>query len=262
MAPRVPITERRLGNAALVLCAHGIRGGVGGAADHAGRIAARGLFAEVHACALKGAPGLNEIVAAAHARELVFVPLLMAEGYTLDAMLQKLEATTDRPARVTVCRPIGVHPRLADGIATRARALCAARAWRPGDTALLIVGHGTERHPESDATARRHAAEIAARGIFAEVATGFLDERPLVPQALCALRAPQCVAIGLFVDAGEHGEEDIPALLAPAGDRAAYAGPIGPDPLVTELILDQAYAALKASIAAGISPEDFIVALQ
>jgi hypothetical protein len=29
-----------------------------------------------------------------------------------------------------------------------------------------------------------------------------------------------------------------------------YAGPIGPDPLITELILDQAYAALEASIAA------------
>jgi sirohydrochlorin ferrochelatase len=65
-----------------------------------------------------------------------------------------------------------------------------------------------------------------------------------------ALGARHCVAVGLFVDAGEHGEEDIPALLAPAGERAVYAGPIGPDPLITELILDQAYAALEASIAA------------
>jgi D-serine deaminase-like pyridoxal phosphate-dependent protein len=67
MAPRAPATERRLGDAALVLCAHGIRGGVGVAAEHAGRIAARRLFAEVHACALKGAPGLNEVVAAVRA---------------------------------------------------------------------------------------------------------------------------------------------------------------------------------------------------
>jgi sirohydrochlorin cobaltochelatase len=250
MAPRVPATERRLGDAALVLCAHGIRGGVGGAAEHAGRIAARNLFAEVHACALKGAPGLRDIVAAVHAPELVFAPLLMAEGYTLQAMLRKLERALERPRRVTVCRPIGVHPRLAEMIATRARALCAAKSRRPGETALLIVGHGTERHPDSGATARRHAAQIAARGIFAEVATGFLDEPPHVPEALRGLSAPHCVAVGLFVDAGEHGEEDIPALLAPEGERAIYAGPIGPDPLVTELILDQAYAALGASIAA------------
>jgi sirohydrochlorin ferrochelatase len=58
------------------------------------------------------------------------------------------------------------------------------------------------------------------------------------------------VVVGLFVDAGEHGEEDIPGLLAPASVRAAYAGPIGPDPLITELILDQAQAALAANIAA------------
>jgi sirohydrochlorin cobaltochelatase len=249
MAPRAPATERR-GDAALVLCAHGIRGGVGGAAEHAARIAAGGLFAEVHACALKGKPGLREVVAAVRAPEVVFAPLLMAEGYTLQAMLRKLQGATDPPRPTTVCRPIGVHPRLADMIASRARALCATSGWQPAETALLIVGHGTERHPDSGATARRHAAQIAAREMFAEVATGFLDERPLVPEALDALRAPHCVAVGLFVDAGEHGEEDIPALLAPEGERAVYAGPIGPDPLVTELILDQAYAALEASIAA------------
>jgi sirohydrochlorin cobaltochelatase len=250
MAPRAPATERRLGDAALVLCAHGIRGGVGVAAEHAGRIAARRLFAEVHACALKGAPGLNEVVAAVQAPELVFAPLLMAEGYTLQAMLAKLERALDRPRRVTVCRPIGVDPRLADMIATKARALCAKNAWRPAETALLIVGHGTERHPDSGATTHRHAGQIAARGIFAEVATGFLDERPRVPEALDALGAPHCVVVGLFVDAGEHGEEDIPALVAPAGERAVYAGPIGPDPLITELILNQAQAALGAGIAA------------
>ena len=250
MVMRAPATERRLGDAALVLCAHGIRGGVGGAAEHAGRIAARGVFAEVHACALKGAPPLSEVVAAVRASEVVFAPLLMAEGYTLQAMLRKLAGATEPPRPITVCRPIGVHPRLADMIATRARAVCATRGWRPADTALLIVGHGTERHPDSGATAHRHAAQIAAREIFADVATAFLDERPRVPEALRALRPSQCVAVGLFVDAGEHGEEDIPALLAPAGERALYAGPIGPDPLVTELILDQVYAALGASIAA------------
>jgi sirohydrochlorin cobaltochelatase len=250
MAPRAPVTERRLRDAALVLCAHGIRGGVGGAAEHAARIAAHRVFAEVHSCALKGAPGLSEVVATVSAREIVFAPLLMAEGYTLQAMLRKLQGASDRATPVTVCRPIGVHPRLAEMIATRGRALCATKSWQPADTALLIVGHGTERHPDSGATAHRHAAQIAARAIFAEVATAFLDERPHVPEALRALGAPACVAVGLFVDAGEHGEEDIPALLAPAGARAVYAGPIGPDPLITELILDQAYAALEASIAA------------
>ena len=198
-----------------------------GAADHAGRIAAQGLFAEVHACALKGAPGLNEVVAAVHAPELVFVPLLMAEGYTLRCGAAKARSD-DRPSgpgdRVPSDRrpsPAGRDDRDQGAGAVRDEGLAAGR-HRAFDRRARH-----QRHPELDATARRHAAQVAARGIFAEVATGFLDERPLVPQTLGALGAPHCLAVGLFVDAGEHGEEDIPALLAPAGDRAVYAGPSG-----------------------------------
>jgi sirohydrochlorin cobaltochelatase len=235
---------------ALVLCAHGIRGGIGAAAEHASRLRALGLFGEVHACALKSRPGLVETVAAVRGTTIVVAPLLMAEGYTLAAVHPRLEGIARPGLRRLVCPPVGVHPRLADIISARALALCAARAWRPAGSALLIVGHGTERHRDSGATARRHAARIAARHCFAEVAVAFLDEPPRVCDALDALSAAHCVAVGLFVDAGEHGQEDIPALLAPAGERAAYAGPIGPDPLISGLILDQVDAALAASIAA------------
>jgi sirohydrochlorin cobaltochelatase len=133
---------------------------------------------------------------------------------------------------------------------TKALAQCAAKSWQPSKTALLIAGHGTERHPDSGTSARWHAAQIAARGTFAEVTVAFLDEPPRVPEALGSLASAHCVAVGLFVDAGEHGEEDIPALLAPARGRAVYAGPLGPDPLVTGLILDQVHAALGTTIAA------------
>jgi hypothetical protein len=36
-----------------------------------------------------------------------------------------------------------------------------------------------------------------------------------VPDALDALSAAGCLAVGLLVDAGEHGRANIPALLAP-----------------------------------------------
>jgi sirohydrochlorin cobaltochelatase len=248
--PKATASASRLARAALVLCAHGIRGGVGAAAEHAERIARRNLLAEVRACALKGAPGLTETVAAIRAPELVFAPLLMAEAYTLDAMQRRLRPAANPSTRLILCQPVGSHPRLSDALTARALALVAGKAWRLADTALLIVGHGTERHPDSGGTALHHAGRIAAQGMFADVAVGFLDEPPRVPEALKSLRAQRCVAIGLFVDAGEHGEEDVPALLAPAGDRAAYAGPIGPDPLVTDLILEQVHAAVEKVLAA------------
>lgn len=232
-----------------MLCTHGIRGGIGAAAAHADRLRELGLFAEVHACAHKGEPRLLDTLAKVSARTVLLAPLLMAEAYTLRAMLHRLDGATRPEQTVLVCRPIGAHPRLVDVIAARGEARCAGRGWRPEDTALLLVAHGTERHPDSAATTRQHAAQIATRGRFAQVAVAFLDQAPRVPDALGMITAPQCVAVGLFVDQGEHGEEDVPALLAFAGERAVYAGPIGADPLITELILDQARAASTAVIA-------------
>jgi sirohydrochlorin cobaltochelatase len=233
-----------------VLCAHGSRGGVGAVAGHALRIARLGWFGEVHACALKGEPALSRTLAAVRAPEIIFAPLLMAEGFTLRAMLRRLDQAGGCDRSLTVCRPVGVHPLLADMIAAKALTLCAATGWRPEDTAIVIAGHGTLRHPDSGATARRHAARITAGSVFAEVALGFLDEPPRLVEALAALNARHSVVVGLFVDRGEHGEEDIPALLAAAGGRAAYAGPIGPDPLITELILDQIRARPRDTLAA------------
>ncbi len=250
MATRAPATEPCREDVALVLCAHGIRGAVGAAAEHARRIRALGRFGEVHACALKGWPGPVETITTVRGPTVVVAPLLMAEGYTLAAVRRRLEGAAPPGLHCLVSPPVGAHPRLADMISTKALAECAARAWRLAESALLVVGHGTERHRGSGATARRHAARIAGQHRFAEVGVAFLDEPPRVPDALDALSVPRCVAVGLFVDAGEHGEEDIPALLAPAGERAAYAGPIGPDPLISDLILDQVEATLAASIAA------------
>ena len=102
MAPRAPATERRLGDAALVLCAHGIRGGVGGAAEHAARIAERRLFAEVRACALKGQPGLREVVAAVRAPEIVFV-LLMFVGPSITTQIPESNRTPSQFC--SVCLP-------------------------------------------------------------------------------------------------------------------------------------------------------------
>jgi sirohydrochlorin cobaltochelatase len=243
MAPRAPATEPVWQDAALVLCAHGIRGGPGVAAEHAATIARRALFAEVHACAHKGEPGLLDVLARVEAPVVYLAPLLMAEGFTLRTMLTRLETFGRRHSDLRLCRPVGRHPRLAALLATKAKTVAWDQGWRLRDTALLITGHGTTRHAQASATARRHAAEIAASGAFAEVVTAFLDQSPTILEATSRLRAPRLVAVGLLVDRGEHGEEDIPRLLAAAGGSAVYTGPIGGDPAIADLVLDLVRAA-------------------
>jgi sirohydrochlorin cobaltochelatase len=226
-----------------VLCAHGIQGHPGAASEHAERLRQRGLFAEVHGCAHRGTPGLAQTLAAVRASRVCLAPLLMAEGFTLRKMLDQVVHGPD----IVVCQPVGTHPGLADAIADMARAACTAKGWATRDTALLVVGHGTVRHPDSGATARRHAARIAASDDFGEVAVGFLDEPPGVGEALARLAAPRCVVVGLFIDRGEHGENDIPRLLAVGGHEAVYAGPVGSDPRLTDLLLQQVQALALAA---------------
>jgi sirohydrochlorin cobaltochelatase len=222
---------------ALVLCTHGIRGHPGAAIEHAARLQERSLFAEVHACAYRGTPGLAETLATSRARNICLAPLLMAEGFTLRMMLRKVGQHDQ--SRLAVCRPIGAHPKLAEVMADMAQGACAAQDWTPRETALLVVGHGTVRHPDSGLTARRHAAHIAATKTFREVAVAFLDEPPGIDEALAGLTSSRCVVVGLFIDRGEHGEADIPRTLAAGVHPAIYAGPVGSDPRITDLLLDQ-----------------------
>jgi sirohydrochlorin cobaltochelatase len=228
--------------AALVLCAHGSRGGVGSAADHAAAIRELGCFGVVHACALKGRPSLAETIGSLAGRErIILVPMLMAEGYTSKIMLRRLDELVDGSGRLRVCPPVGSHPRLSSVLAKSAEQSCALRGWSVADTGLLIVGHGTRRDPRSGVTARRHAEHIAQTGRFAEVTVAFLDEEPGVEQVLARAARPRWVVVGLFADHGEHGELDVPRMLEASGRETAYTGPIGADERIVGLILEQVH---------------------
>lgn len=231
-ALKAPVTDT-----ALVLCAHGIQGHPGAATEHAERLRALGLFTEVHGCAHRGRPGLAETLAAVRARRIWLAPLLMAEGFTLRKMLDKVGHDPD----VAVCRPIGTHPGIADVMADMARSACSSKGWETRETALLVVGHGTVRHPDSGVTARGHASRIATNDDFCEVVVAFLDEPPGVTEVLARIAASHCVVVGLFIDRGEHGENDVPRLLAASDHDAIYAGPVGADPRIPDLLLNQVF---------------------
>jgi len=235
-SPRAPATDPR--RAGLLICAHGRDGGPGIAETHAAALAARGAVAEARACCLKGRPTVAEALAALSADRILLVPLLMEEGYTARTRLpDALDAAGAAGSRLRVAPPLGTAPELAALLGARAEAACAARGWTPAETALLVVGHGTPRDPRSGAVLDGQVARLTATGAFAHVGAAFLERPPTVAQAVAALPAGPCVAVGFFADAGSHGEADVPRLLAEAAPDAAYAGPVGTDPAITDLIL-------------------------
>ena len=226
---------------ALVLCAHGTRGAAGAVRAHAHTLAARGVFPEVHGGALYGTPRVDCVLCGLGPRPVTLVPFMMAAGYTLNTLHQRVRAHP-YGAHVHITDPVGIRPEITPMIAEMGVATARAQGWRAGEVALLIVGHGTRKHARSGETARRAATTIDLDGRFAEVATAFLDEPPSVGEAVAALRAPACVAVGFFTDAGDHGQDDVPELLAETGAATAYAGPVGPDARMADVIARQAGA--------------------
>ncbi len=225
--------------AALVLCAHGISGQCGMVAEHARALAQEGRFSQVHGCALYGDPRLEVTLDALPDDEVLLVPYLMAEGYTLKTMQRRV---ADHPAggRVTISRPVGTQAAVTTLIAEKALSACHGAGWGPAETALLLVGHGTVRNPASGATTQAHARALARQGHFAQVAAAFLDQPPVIAEAVARLESAQVLAVGFFTDAGSHGQEDVPERLGETGRTWVYAGPIGTDARMTRLLGRQA----------------------
>ena len=227
-----PVTEP----STLLLCAHGARGVAGAAARHAEAIGRQGLFRTVEACALYGEPRLEAVLGGIDQGPVTVLPFMMAEGYTLEKLAGRLAS----------CRPdarllpaLGGRAAMADLLVRRALKGLLAHGRPAAETALLLVGHGTTRHRASARTALRHAAVIRECQLFAEVAVAFLDEAPTVAEAVAGLAAPFIAAVGFLTDAGTHGAGDVARRLAETGRDGVYFGPIGPDPAMVPLILEQ-----------------------
>jgi sirohydrochlorin ferrochelatase len=229
--------------ASLLLVTHGIRGGPGTAADLARVLAATGQFRAVRVGCHKARPDLDEALGLLPPGPVVAAPLLMAKGWIFDAIRRRL-ASHPRTDEVSLAPPAGAHPDLWRLVETRALALCDRRSWQPRGTTLLLAGHGTPRHAGAAATTRAVAATIAARGTFAEVRTGFLDEAPELADVAAGLGPDRpCVAVGFFVDNGPHGRDDVAEALAAAPIPIAYTGAIAADEAVLPYLLDQIRAA-------------------
>lgn len=246
-----------LTDAALLLCAHGRRSEVGGevggedaAEAHAAAIRKRRCFARVEACNLRGGPGLPETLAdtlaGIDAERIFLVPMLMADGHTNQVLLPEMLAKAGEKARrVTQCKPAGLSPLLAPLAADEAAALCAAHGWTPGETAVVVAGHGTLRHEQSAASAQRLARRVAALRRFRRVTAAFLEQAPSVEAALRGCRPDPCVVVGFFLDHGGHSTGDIPRLIAAEHPGAAYTGAIGALPGFVEVVLDAVWNAAR-----------------
>ena len=78
------------------------------------------------------------------------------------------------------------------------------------DTALVLVGHGSARHPDGALPVLALAEEIRHRGLFAEVTAVFMKQPPGVAQAEQMVSARIVYVVPVFAGQGYYTDELIP----------------------------------------------------
>lgn len=235
---------------ALVLAGHGSHispetaGLVWRLVDH---VRYAGLADEVTAAFWKEQPSFSRVLHTLVADEIVIVPLFTTAGYFARQVIpaeMKLSGKTTQveingiPRTLHYTRTLGEHPSIDMILRMRAEAALKETGFAPDQTAVVLIGHGTRRNPDSRTANEQHAAELRTVLPQTSVITVYLDDTPSIPEAYTLTAATNLIVLPYFLALGSHTTIDVPGELGlPSGVRQAeingrnvyYADPIGID---------------------------------
>lgn len=151
-----------------------------------------------------------EIQPAANSPAAVVLPIMTSDGYFVRGPLARAFSTAHAPAHapVLVAPPIGIDPALRHAAAID---LLDALGQRPPDL-LLVVGHGTRRSRSTSLTTQALAARVAALRPGLNVQTAYLDQPPLLEDAVHAAHRAGLRDIAILpwlIGGGSHDLHDI-----------------------------------------------------
>ncbi|MFA9517260.1 CbiX/SirB N-terminal domain-containing protein [Halopenitus sp. H-Gu1] len=275
----------------LVIVAHGSHLNPDSSAPtyaHADTIREVGAFEEVRTGFWKEEPHLREVLRTVEGDEVYVVPLFISEGYFTEQVIprelrlsewdveqwdsdglsadQATLTAADTGQTVHYCGPVGTHKAMTDVLVRRAETVTDDPDVGTG-FGLAVVGHGTERNENSAKAIEYHADRIRDLDRFDEVKSLYMDEEPEVDDVTDHFESEDVIVVPLFIADGFHTQEDIPEDMGltddyrtgysvPAevdGRRIWYAGAVGTEPLLADVVLERAAdagASLDDSLAA------------
>jgi uroporphyrin-III C-methyltransferase len=241
---------------ALVLAAHGSRRDPAANAlvrRMAEALRGRRLFDEVAVAFHQGEPGFDTVLDELTADEVTVVPFLTSAGHYSDVVLPEGLARNRRYTEIRLSRtpPVGSHRGIAPLVARRVTELLREQQADRSQVSLVLVGHGTRRHPESTTSTHALAETLRRRRVAGEVLAAFLDDDPPVDEVLHRTRMPNVIALPFLIGGGIHALEDLPHRLGlPDGGvpRRGRVGSrlvlvdaaIGENPGLEEIVVDLA----------------------
>lgn len=113
-----------------------------------------------------------------------------------------------------------------------------------------LTAHGSPSDPASRQAAEALARRLARDGNWLAVQTAFLEEAPVLADAVAALRHP-AVVLGLFAADGGHAVLDVTEALTRAARPTRYTGALGADAGIPDVVLGILARELSADAAAA-----------
>ncbi len=240
------------GGRALVLAAHGSRRDPAANAlvrRYAEEIRRRRLFDEVAVAFHQGEPGFDTVLDELTAEEVTVVPFMTSAGHYSETVLPAALARNRRYSEIRLRQtpPLGTHPGIAALVARRVTQLLRNEGLTRDAVSLVLVGHGTPRHPESR-TATLHLAEaLELRRVAGQVLAGFIDDEPPVGQVLEQVRLAVALVVPFLIGGGTHALVDLPQTVGISGGSSREPGSrvlldeaVGSYPGLVELVIDLA----------------------
>ncbi|MBA2459134.1 MAG: uroporphyrinogen-III C-methyltransferase [Gemmatimonadales bacterium] len=232
---------------ALVLAAHGSRRDPAAGAlvrRLAETVRGRRLFDEVAVAFHQGEPGFDGVLDELRSEKITVVPVMTSAGHYSDVVLPAALARNRRypEVRLRQAPPVGSHPGLAALVARRVSEVLREHGLSRAATSLLLVGHGTGRHPASRQTTLALADTLRRRRVAGEVLAGFLDDEPPIGEALANAKLASVLVVPFLIGGGAHVLEDIPAALGLPLERRTVIldEAVGSLPGIADLVVDLA----------------------
>ena len=220
--------------------------------EHAARIRKTGDFDEVVECFWKEEPAMRHVLDTVESEDVCVVPAFISEGYFTQQVIPRelgLEGpVTKRGGKIVrYAGPLGTFGQMEGVILERLEDLMRGKEKRPGRTALVLLGHGTDLNKSSGGVIYLNAGRIRERGIFDLVEEAFLDQDPEVSEVVAGIEAENVILLPVFIAEGWHTRETIPEDLGltgevtERGDRTIFYGaPVGTHPSMADLIAARA----------------------
>ena len=122
------------------------------------------------------------------------------------------------------------------------------------NTALVLVGHGSTRHPDGAGPVLALAGEIRRRALFAEVTAVFMKQDPPLSHMDRLVSSPTVVVVPVFAGKGYYTDTLIPREIGLTGQvterdgrRVFYTAPAGTHPRIPGLLACRAEGVANAA---------------